>query len=197
VYIWQDCLDRKSAHCKSLPTHDYQPTQSCRGNADCEFSFHTRKTVHALHTATIMNGVSALIIVPKMYHTSVSWEMELRSRWIGLQRNRGLISGRSKRLLPTACSPPLGPTKPSYSVDIWGRFPEYSGRGVQLITHFHTLLRCGVVPPCPTHAVKAYPGIILHLLYIYRCSPISASNRFQYLPRLRETADNTERYIHV
>jgi hypothetical protein len=29
----------------------------------------------------------------------------------------------------------------------------------------------------------------------YRCAPISAGNTFQDLPRLRETADNTERYI--
>jgi hypothetical protein len=30
---------------------------------------------------------------------------------------------------------------------------------------------------------------------MYRCSPVSTGNMFQDLPRLRETADNTERYI--
>jgi hypothetical protein len=29
----------------------------------------------------------------------------------------------------------------------------------------------------------------------YRCGPVSTGNTFQDLPRLRETADNTERYI--
>jgi hypothetical protein len=32
---------------------------------------------------------------------------------------------------------------------------------------------------------------------VYRCAPISAGNTFQDLPRLRETAENTEGYIHV
>jgi hypothetical protein len=29
----------------------------------------------------------------------------------------------------------------------------------------------------------------------YRCAPVSTGDTFQDLPRLRETADNTERYI--
>jgi hypothetical protein len=32
-------------------------------------------------------------------------------------------------------------------------------------------------------------------IYLYRCAPVSMGNTFQNLPRLRETADNTERYI--
>jgi hypothetical protein len=31
----------------------------------------------------------------------------------------------------------------------------------------------------------------------YRCAPVSTGNMFQDLPRLRETADNTERCIQV
>jgi len=30
----------------------------------------------------------------------------------------------------------------------------------------------------------------------YRRNPVTAGNTFQDLPRLRETADNTERYMH-
>jgi hypothetical protein len=30
---------------------------------------------------------------------------------------------------------------------------------------------------------------------IYRCAPVSMGNTFQDLPRLRETANNTKRYI--
>jgi hypothetical protein len=29
----------------------------------------------------------------------------------------------------------------------------------------------------------------------YRCAPVPTGNTFQDLPRLRETTDNTERYI--
>jgi hypothetical protein len=37
---------------------------------------------------------------------------------------------------------------------------------------------------------------LLDPIYIYRCAPVSTGNTFQDLPRLRETADNTERYIY-
>jgi hypothetical protein len=33
------------------------------------------------------------------------------------------------------------------------------------------------------------------MFIIYRCAPVSTGNTFQDLPRLRETADNTECYI--
>jgi hypothetical protein len=38
------------------------------------------------------------------------------------------------------------------------------------------------LPPSPT-------------FYLYRCAPVSMGNMFRDLPQLRETADNTERYI--
>jgi hypothetical protein len=38
----------------------------------------------------------------------------------------------------------------------------------------------------------------IHLLvYIYSSAPVSTENTFQYLPRLRETANNTESYIYI
>jgi len=37
---------------------------------------------------------------------------------------------------------------------------------------------------------------VSHLIN-YRRTPVSAGNTFQHLPRLRETADNTERDIRV
>jgi hypothetical protein len=44
--------------------------------------------------------------------------------------------------------------------------------------------------------VRATYEAKLRALYsVYRCAPIFAGNKFQDLPRLRETADNTERYI--
>jgi predicted nucleotidyltransferase len=36
---------------------------------------------------------------------------------------------------------------------------------------------------------------VLLYTHIYRCGPVFAGNTFQDLPRLREIADNTERYI--
>jgi len=44
------------------------------------------------------------------------------------------------------------------------------------------------------HRLKKKPLWFLTYV-IYRRIPVSADNTFQHLPRLRETADNTERYI--
>jgi hypothetical protein len=41
----------------------------------------------------------------------------------------------------------------------------------------------------------AYVEIWIYLRNMYRCAPVFTGNTFQDLLRLRETADNTERYI--
>jgi hypothetical protein len=46
----------------------------------------------------------------------------------------------------------------------------------------------------PTWYNKIY---LVYFNYNYRCAPVSMGNTFQDLPRLHETVDNTEHYIHV
>jgi hypothetical protein len=40
--------------------------------------------------------------------------------------------------------------------------------------------------------IRAEITNVLMVVVMYRCAPVSTSNTFQNLPRLRETADNTE-----
>jgi hypothetical protein len=101
-----------------------------------------------------MYRISNTLLVHGSCNSVVSPETRLRT---GLQRNRGLISGRSWRLLPKACRPPVGSTEsatqwmsgalsqgtaghsPPYIVEVWSCTS----------THLHALLRCGAVPPLP------------------------------------------------